>query len=296
MIKLANDHFTAEISPQHGAIITSLTWHAPSGATHELLHHPEGALPGTTSPNRFGLWPMVPFANRAFGGIVDNGDRRFQLPINDPAVNSAIHGFGWQAAWEVASATTGSATLRHRRQSSDDPYCYEAELTLSLSAEGVRLLLRVTSLTEPAVPYGIGFHPWFPCAKDTVLTVAAQRELVFGPQYRATGATQLGSGGPFARGRTVRQGHELAMSLIDWSGPAILATPSTGIRITIDASDSLRHPVLWMPPGADFVCFEPQSHAIGAPSEAAARACTPLKPLGNGETMSGWMTIVPQDI
>jgi galactose mutarotase-like enzyme len=47
--------------------------------------------------------------------------------------------------------------------------------------------------------------------------------------------------------------------------------------------------VVWAPAGADFLCVEPQSHAIGAPSEAIVRALTPLKRLESGETLEGWV-------
>ena len=114
--------------------------------------------------------------------------------------------------------------------------------------------------------------------------------------YRATGVMLTPDGGLFARGRLVAGADELAISYVDWTGEASLSTASTGLGIGINASASLRHPVLWSPPDADFVCFEPQSHSIGAPSEPAARVATPLQRLAPGETLSGWMALRPFEL
>ena len=89
---------------------------------------------------------------------------------------------------------------------------------------------------------------------------------------------------------------ELALGIVGWRREAVVETPSAGLRLRLDASANLRHPVLWTPPDADFVCLEPQSHGLGAASEEAARAVTPLARLGPGETLEGWMEIGPEEL
>jgi aldose 1-epimerase len=85
-----------------------------------------------------------------------------------------------------------------------------------------------------------------------------------------------------------------AWSFLGWDGTARIETPSTGLAITLTASADLDCPVVWAPAGADFLCVEPQSHAIGAPSEPAARAASPLRRLAPGETLEGWLRIAPE--
>ncbi len=239
---------------------------------------------------------MAPFANRAFGAAVDDGTERIALPVNDPDWGATIHGFGWQSAWAVERATANEAILVHRRIAGSDPYAYEARLTVSLRPGCVHIALAVTNRAARALPFGAGLHPWFPAAADTTLTLSALGSLALGPRYRALGLDPWPAGGPFADGAPVQSGHELARSIVGWEGEAFLTTPSTGLRLRLAASDSFRHPVLWAPPGAAFVCLEPQSHALGAPSEEAARAVTPLKRLEPGETLMGWMEVAPQAI
>ena len=289
--------FRAWIIPAVGSIVASLDWHAPSGTVHPLLFSPQGSVPTTDAPNFLGAWAMVPFANRAFDCLIDDGTHCFGVPVNDPAGNGNIHGFGWQSPWTVTEHSPVRLVTAHRRSGADDPYSYDAIQAMTVLADHVRLDLSVTNRADRALPFGLGFHPWFACAPDTSLMMSSQGALALGLGYRATGRTDFADGGPFSAGRIVRDlTGELALSYVDWIGDAVFSTPSQGLSISIGASGNFRHPVLWSPPGADFVCFEPQSHGIGAQSDSVARAITPLARLQPGETLSGWMTITPHEV
>ncbi|MBX9909264.1 MAG: hypothetical protein K2Z25_11170 [Beijerinckiaceae bacterium] len=293
MITLTAGPLVARIAPEAGGMITGLDWRGPDGRIHKLLHSPEGAIPSTAAPNMFGSWAMVPIANRAFGGVVDDGERRFTVPDNNAHGGGNIHGFGWQSAWVVLGHTEGHAALEHRKTTGSDPYRYRATQKVSLDSTGMIIELAVTNAADQALPYGLGHHPWFACAPDTTLGMTARGALVFGEAFRATGSRDLPDGGPYAGNPVFASGRETAWSFLGWDGVARIETPSTGLAITLTASESLRCPVVWAPAGADFLCVEPQSHAIGSPSEKAARAVAPLARLEPGETLSGWLRIVP---
>lgn len=293
MLHLEAGPTSARIVPEAGGLVAALDWRAPDGRRHALLHAPPGATPGTASPNLFGCWAMLPFANRAFDSVVDDGELRFPVPANDPA--GTIHGFGWQAAWQVDAHRAGHTVLGHRRSEGPDPYRYVARQEIRLDPAGMTITISLTNEADRALPYGFGLHPWFPCARDTRLRMSAGRALVLGPGYRATGARDLPDGGPYATGglfaSSEETAKETAWSFLDWDGAAEIATPSTGLAIRLTASTTLRAPVVWAPASASFLCVEPQSHAIGSPSEAAARRVSPLTRLAPGETLSGWMRI-----
>jgi aldose 1-epimerase len=291
-LTLSAHGFTAIASPAHGATISRIIWTGADGQPRDLLHAPPDAVAGAAPRNRFGVWPLVPFANRAFGAVLDDGETRFAMPVNDGA-GGTIHGFGWQAVWGVAARDDSSLTLIHRRDAGPDPFRYMARLVLTLEPDRVRLALAVTNAAERAMPFGLGLHPWFPATPETVIRAAARGELMLGEGYRPAGFTPWRDGGPYAAGRKRPPGAEIAHSLVDWMGEAVIDNPVQGVRVRIDASPNLRHPVLWSPPDADFVCFEPQSHGIGAASEAAARNITPLTRLQPGATLAGWMTLQP---
>jgi aldose 1-epimerase len=291
LLRLSANGFQAEIASSQGATVAAIAWEAPDGVRRDMLRGPDdGSWPAP--PHRFGIWPLVPFANRAFGAVVDDGERRFALTPNDGA-GGAIHGFGWQSVWDVVEHAEARLVLSHRRADGPDPYRYLARLTLELRPGHVWLALSVTNEASEALPYGLGLHPWFPATRETVVTLAARGELALGEGYRPGGFKPWRDGGPYAVGAMRPPCGEIAHSIVDWTGPALFEDARLGLQLAVDASATLRHPVLWSPPEADFICFEPQSHGIGAPSEAAARAVTPLAQLEPGETLEGWMTLMP---
>jgi aldose 1-epimerase len=296
MLAMQAGGYSARVVPEAGGIIAALDWRGPDGRSHPLLHSPAGATPSTAAPNMFGTWAMLPFANRAFGGVVDDGERRFSVPENNPPGGGNIHGFGWQAQWRVARYDQGHTVLEHRRTEGPDPYRYLARQEISLDETGMTLAFSVTNEANEDLPYGIGHHPWFPCAADTRLGMTAGGCLTFGESFRATGSRRLGDGGPYVGDPVFATGTETAWSFLDWDGTARIETPSRGLAITLSASETLRCPVVWAPAGADFLCVEPQSHAIGSPSEAPARAVSPLRRLQPGETLAGWLRIAAEAV
>jgi len=291
MLELHAGGLDAVIHPEMGGIISSLGWRGPDGRRRDVLYPPAGRQPGTASPNFFGTWAMLPFANRAFGCVVDDGEQRFLVPQNDPG--GAIHGFGWQAAWDVLEYDRGHTVLEHRHTAGQDPYRYRARQEVILDEAGMTIRLKITNEAKTALPFGIGHHPWFPCATDTSLVMRSRGALVFGEAFRATGQQAFANGSPYAEARPFRAETVTAWSFLGWDGTARIETPSTGLAITLTASAELDCPVVWAPAGADFLCVEPQSHAIGAPSEPAARAASPLRRLAPGETLEGWLRIAP---
>lgn len=292
-MKLGAHGFDLTLEPECGGLIRSIGWTAADGRRRALLYAPDDASGLPNSPRRFGLWAMVPFANRAFGAVIRHGDETFKLPVNDPDTGSTIHGFGWQAVWETSHIGNERVILRHQRGEGDDPYRYTAQLSTSLVPGAVAIALSVVNQAALALPYGIGLHPWFTCAPDTTLTMETGGEFRFAPGYRATGLTPYTDGGPYGRPVTFRRSTETAHSFTGWSGDADIASVSQGFGIGIKASPNLNCPVVWAPADAPFLCVEPQSHGIGAPSEKLAGELTPLTVLQPGQSLSGWMRLTP---
>jgi len=294
MLELKAGGLEATLVPEAGGIVSRLTWRGPDGRRQDVLRPSSGEAPSTAAPNFFGTWAMLPFANRAFGGLVDDGEHRFQVPANDG--NGTIHGFGWQSAWQVVDHDRSQAVLEHRRTEGPDPYRYRARQDVILDEAGMTIRFSILNEAETTLPFGIGHHPWFPCAADTRLALHAEGALVFGEAFRATGQQAFADGGPYAQAPVFRSAEVTAWSFLGWGGRARVETPSTGLAITLTASENLNCPVVWAPAGADFLCVEPQSHAIGAPSELAARLAAPLRQLASGETLEGWLRIAPDAI
>ncbi len=294
MLELQAGGLEATLVPEAGGIVSRLTWRGPDGRLHDVLRSSPGEEASTAAPNFFGTWAMLPFANRAFGSVVDDGKRRFLVAAND--ANGTIHGFGWQSAWQVLDHGRSRAVLEHRRTEGPDPYRYRARQDVILDEAGMTIRFSIVNEAQATLPFGMGHHPWFPCAADTRLALHAEGALVFGEAFRATGQQAFPDGGPYAQAPVFRSTEVTAWSFIGWDGRARVETPSTGLAIALTASENLNCPVVWAPAGADFLCVEPQSHAIGAPSEPAARLAAPLRQLAPGERLEGWLRIAPEAI
>ncbi len=278
--------YSATIEPQNGGLVSNLRWHGI-----DLLYSPKSRPQAPNGIHLFGCWPLVPFANRAFEGKLRFNKAEIQLPLND--TNSTMHGFGWQNTWKVEAQTASSIIMKHESGSGFAPYNYKATQTIELSEQGALFLLDVQNLGDSPLPYGIGFHLWFNCDERTSLSAKADAMMHLGADYRPIGKLALDEASNFNHTKPIKTGQEIAVNYLGWDGVARLNYSDH--TITIEASDTLRTPVFWTPANADFVCFEPQSHASGAPSELAAQAHAPLATLKPQEKLQGWMRIGAQN-
>jgi aldose 1-epimerase len=283
MLFLECGDYNVTIEPEKGGLVSSLRWR-----DIDLLYSPIARPQSPNGIHLYGCWPLVPFANRAFEGMLRFKGKEIQLPLND--TNSTMHGFGWQNAWEVKTQTALSIIMTHESGTGLSPYNYKATQTIELSEQGALFLLDVQNLGETALPYGIGFHPWFNCNENTLFCAKAEAMMQLGSGYRPIGKTALNEATNFSQAKLVKTGQEIAINYLKWDGVAKLGYPNSH-SILIEASDTLRTPVFWTPASADFVCFEPQSHASGAVSELVAQAHAPLTMLKPNETLKGWMRI-----
>jgi aldose 1-epimerase len=252
----------------------ALDWQKPDGTTLPLLHAPAGVAPQTETPNKFGAWAMLPFANRAFDSVVDDGHTRFSVPSNNPA--GTIHGFGWQSAWQVEEQSAGHTVLVHRRTDGADPYRYLARQEIRLGEDGMTVTLGLTNEADQALPFGMGLHPWFPCAADTRLRMTATGALIFGDQFRATGTQAFGDGGPYAGNPIFATGAETAWSFLGWDGTAQIETPSTGLAITLSAR-ARTCAIPWSGPRPASISSAPSRRATPR-ARRAKRSCARPRP------------------
>ena len=270
------------IEPQKGGLISNLRWRDT-----ELFYSPQTRPQAPNGIHLYGCWPLVPFANRAFEGMVRFNNTAIQLKFNDET--STMHGFGWQKMWNIISQTHNRITLIHESCNECLPFIYEAKQFIELHENGAKISLEVENLSDKPLPYGIGFHPWFNCNDTTLFNAKADARMDLTEEYRPIGIFQLDTSSNFSYPKHVKTGQEIAINYLGWDGKAQLDYFDYSIQIT--ASETLRTPVFWTPKNADFVCFEPQSHASGAPSEPIAQKYAPMRILKKNETLKGWMTI-----
>ncbi len=105
---------------------------------------------------------LAPWPNRIDHGRYAFGGDSFQLDVNEPARDTAIHGLTRWASWQLIERTAESAELGTDLLGHPGyPFCLELRARYQLSA-GAGLEVTVTARnpgSRPA-PYGTGSHPY----------------------------------------------------------------------------------------------------------------------------------------
>ena len=197
----------------------------------DLIVGPDPALPATG----WGSYPMVPWAGRVRNGRFSFEGVDHQLPIN--FAPHAIHGTGFEQAWDVVARNERSATLACGLTW---PLGGRAEQVIELDDDSLTCSLTARAGGQ-AMPATIGWHPWF---------VKPERvDLQFETMY-------LRDDDYITDGRTVTPPPQPPWD--DCFG-GLLATPRLwigGLEVSI-TSDCPYWVVYDMPPYA--TCVEPQS-------------------------------------
>ena len=146
MLTLRAGDATATIDPEHGGRLASLTI---GGFDVLRTSHDD--------PERFGCFPMAPWAGRTRNGRFLFEGVEHHLPLNLPP--HAIHGTVRDLAWMVEDANPLRAWLSCDLGPSW-PFPGWAEQQLTLFDDRLELSLSVHSAQGP-MPASLGWHPWF---------------------------------------------------------------------------------------------------------------------------------------
>lgn len=285
MLTLRSGEASLVLAPETGGAIVGWTL----GAALLLRRpSPEAVLRGDV--RGMGCFPLMPFSNRIADGCFRWNGVDHMLRRNFGDHPHAIHGVGWQRAWQVAmvGSTAVSLALRHDaigEQAQSWPFAFAAEQHIALNAETLTVRLSLTNLHSDPAPCGIGLHPYFPRAGGAALRFTAQQvwrnaanalpsvlEPV-PPDWDHTGQRPIGSAA-------------LDNCFAGWDGQACI-TWADGVTLDIEAGGLFRHLVVYTPPARDFFCVEPVSHMNDAINRMANQPDNGLRVLAPGEAMRG---------
>ena len=105
---------------------------------------------------------LMPWPNRVAGGSYSWEGTSYDLPVDEPAYGTALHGFVAFQEWEIAEADSSSVllhTLIAARYSYPWTLAVSARYSLDTDA-GLTVELSATNIGEGTAPYGVGFHPY----------------------------------------------------------------------------------------------------------------------------------------
>ena len=292
VIDLSSGQLSARIST-NGGIVLGFWWGRDEGRVPLLREGPGDDADALAS----GCFPLVPFGNRVRDNRFSFRGRDYHFQTNTDWDRHYLHGEGWQADWTVAHKTAGSLDLSFDNVASQKtPYSYAATQRFVLQEDGLALTLSVTNNGEGALPFGLGWHPYFPMTPKTTLLAPARKYWTEVDGWLPGEATDIPADVDFSdpRGlphRWVNNGFE------DWCGEAQIVWPERKAMLTLTADPLLRHAFVFVSDTSfdptfqrDYFCFEPMSHLADGHTMTGLGDLSVLEP---GETLTGSIHMKP---
>lgn len=234
-------------------------------------------------PLAYAAFTMVPFVGRIHLGRFETDGESHQLPANFPPEPHALHGHGWQSAWRVESEASDTATLIYHHRADSWRWDYTARQTFQLIDKGLLVRLSVTNDAETRMPAGLGWHPYF-MRENAILTLTTSH--IWQPDLE-TGDNlprPISPDSDLSHGRRVPD-LTLDTTYSVQADTVEITWPTHTVRMTSDPVFS--HATVYVPPGQDYFCVEPVTHAPNAVNSRLPTSQSGFQFLEPGETLSG---------
>lgn len=304
IVEIQNRWFRLGIAPNLGGSITHLGWTSDGRPEVDLLRRGSPADVSSGNPSRLASFVMVPFTNRIDAGRIplpsaSDDDGYVDIPINRPAQNAAIHGFGRLAVWAVAEATSSKLRLTQSFRDAGNPYDYQAEQTFELGQEDVTCSVRVINRGGVALPFGIGFHPWFDRTPTATLTLQARqafsmdsRDMPLAPvPLKSVFGTRDNSTGIHAM--VIERQTPFDTPVSGWSGHALITWPERQTALTLAGEGALKLVHIFSPKEPAVFCVEPVSHMPDVVNRRHLAEFGDMTWLEPSASMEGLMRLTP---
>lgn len=237
-------------------------------------------------PTESACFPLVPLCNRVGGNRFAFAGQDHRLHPNRQPEPLYLHGDGWLGLWSLTSHSADSASLAFRHRGGG-PYRYLARQQIALASDRLSLTLDVTNEGDTALPFGLGFHPYFPRA-GALIRFRTDGWWQAGPDHLPTRRGAPPDGADFSTPRALPD-LSLNNACDGWDGTARISWPALGLGVDLDAGPLFSTLMIYAPDhDRSFFCLEPMSHlpdAVNMPGQPGLRA---LKP---GESLGGTMTL-----
>ena len=104
---------------------------------------------------------LAPWPNRVQDGSYEFEGERYQLAIDEPERQNAIHGLVRWSTWSVTDHEPQRAVLEQRLHPSPGyPFTLDLRVEYSLADDGLVVRAAATNVGEEPCPYGFGAHPY----------------------------------------------------------------------------------------------------------------------------------------
>jgi len=145
---IASDNIRCVVSPHLGGRLSSIV-----AFGRELLITKNNE----TNLQKWGCYPMAPWAGRVRNGVFTHNAKQHNLEINMPP--HAIHGTVLDRPWETTATSHSSVTMQIDLGNQWD-FSGEVIQTISVVNNMIDFKL-ILSTNDATMPGQVGWHPWF---------------------------------------------------------------------------------------------------------------------------------------
>jgi len=181
---------------------------------------------------------LAPWPNRIAGASYEFGGVRYELPVDERASQSAIHGLVRWVPWRGVEAETERVVVGHELYPQPGyPFAVSLEIEYELSVGGLRVSTTATNVGAESCPFGLGFHPYLYPGTPTVDTATLElpaRSVLDADERSPVDGTELDYREPRAVGGTVLDTCFADLDRgEDGLARVVLANPGTGRSTTL---------------------------------------------------------------
>lgn len=289
LVTIESAFIRATLAPKVGAAVFSLEALLPHGRVPMLRQSAEQAF----QPFDLASTILSPFSNRISNSGFSFEGAFHSVPAIESGVEMAIHGDALHREWTIAEQQN-SAVAMFMNLGQTGPYNYAARMEFKVEKNTFWQRMTITN-TGNRLPFGGGFHPFFPRRPDTTLKFQANKIWLADSRRIPTRQAGLDEHPMW----DFRKASMLPSMLLDnaftgWNGPAEICQPTLGIIVSVAASPNLDTAIVFAPsPLKQHFCFEPVMHPVDAVNLPGMPG---MQILENGESLRFSMQISWQSI
>ena len=216
-------------------------------------------------------FPLTPFCNRINKNVFTYKNKKYYLKNNTKMGKYYLHGDGWLNKWKIINKNKNSIQLTYiNKKSKNTPYNYISNQELILNKNSLKISLSVQNLDNCDLPFGLGFHPYFPKNKLTLLKAKSKHYWIEDKDYIPTKAK------PTPKKLNFNNFNILPSTWTNncfdnWDSSAKIVWPDKKLMLSINTSKNCKFFFLHVSSKKfeksfknDYFCFEPMTHLVNA--------------------------------
>jgi galactose mutarotase-like enzyme len=188
---------------------------------------------------------LAPWPNRLGDGQYTFQEVSSQAPLNEPALNNAIHGLVRWVPWTMVGRAQNRLSMACELHPSPAyPYYLRLTIEYRLGRDGLTVVTDADNLGPNDLPFGIGFHPYLAVGTSSVdsvrLKVPAEERLLSNDRGLPTAnVSVVATEFDFSEGRLI------GVTKLDTAYSGLRRDPDGRVRVEVDHPDGECGVTLW---------------------------------------------------